>query len=112
MKKPEAQDVAPEGAAAKAPEKTLARPSRKLAVALHYDNRSAPRVTAKGMGPVAERIVEIAREAGVPVEANSPLAEALSHLELDEEIPEALYQAVAVLIGFILRKGKAPNPPG
>lgn len=100
MKKPEAPE-----------QKTGAAP-RKLAVALHYDNRSAPRVTAKGMGPVAERIVAIAREAGVPVEANSPLAGALSHLELDEEIPEALYQAVAVLISFILRKGKAPNPPG
>ncbi|WP_430512145.1 EscU/YscU/HrcU family type III secretion system export apparatus switch protein [Pannonibacter phragmitetus] len=104
MKKPGTPDTAPEGVPARAP--------RKLAIALHYDKRSAPRVSAKGMGPVAERIVEIAREAGVPVEANSPLAEALSHLELDEEIPEALYQAVAVLISFILRKGKAPNPPG
>jgi len=84
----------------------------KKAVALHYDNAGAPRVTAKGAGSVAERIEEVAKEAGVPIEHNPMMAEALSQIEIDEEIPTELYQAVAVLIGFILRTGKAKNPPG
>ncbi|MFN7169257.1 MAG: EscU/YscU/HrcU family type III secretion system export apparatus switch protein [Pannonibacter sp.] len=83
----------------------------RLAVALKYDRQGAPTVTAKGRGAVAERIVAAAREAGVPIEADAILAEALSGLELDEEIPAELYQAVAVLIGFILRSGQSPHPP-
>ena len=93
----------PPGAGAVAPPR--------LAIALKYDKQGAPTVTAKGRGAVAERIVAAAREAGVPIEADSHLAEALSGLELDEEIPAELYQAVAVLIGFILRSGRSPNPP-
>ena len=84
---------------------------KKLAVSLHYDKEGAPTVTAKGMGPVAERIEEIARESGVPIEENPMMAEALSQIDIDEEIPVELYQAVAVLIGFIMRTGKAQHPP-
>ena len=47
----------------------------------------------------------------MPIENNPMMAEALSQIELDEEIPVELYQAVAVLIGFILRTGEAQNPP-
>ncbi|TYC63610.1 type III secretion protein [Rhodobacterales bacterium] len=83
--------------------------SRKLAVALKYDNESAPVVTAKGTGSVAEQIEQLAREAGVPIEQNPMMAEALSQIELDHEIPVELYQAVAVLIGFIMRSGGAPR---
>ncbi|GGB58974.1 type III secretion protein [Roseibium aquae] len=83
----------------------------KRAVALQYDSVGAPRVTAKGAGSVAQRIEEVAREAGVPIEHNPMMAEALSQIEIDEEIPTELYQAVAVLIGFILRTGKAQHPP-
>ena len=89
----------------------MARRKKRLAVALHYDKVGAPTVTAKGQGLVAEKIEELAREHGIPIETNSALAEALSKLELDEEIPLELYQAVAVVIGFILRTGRSPNPP-
>ena len=82
----------------------------KIAVALSYDGTSAPVVSAKGQGEVADRIEEIAREAGVPIENNPMMAEALSQIELDAEIPTELYQAVAVLIGFIMRTGEAQNP--
>ncbi|WP_106755284.1 EscU/YscU/HrcU family type III secretion system export apparatus switch protein [Pannonibacter carbonis] len=95
----------------KLPPASGAVPPPRLAIALKYDKQGAPTVTAKGRGAVAERIVAAAREAGVPIEADSYLAEALSGLELDEEIPAELYQAVAVLIGFILRSGRSPNPP-
>lgn len=85
---------------------------KKLAVALNYENEGAPVVTAKGAGTVAEQIEKLAREAGVPIEQNPMMAEALSQIEIDQEIPVELYQAVAVLIGFIMRTGKAQHPPG
>ncbi|NVK33248.1 MAG: EscU/YscU/HrcU family type III secretion system export apparatus switch protein [Rhodobacteraceae bacterium] len=83
---------------------------KKLAVALEYDGENAPFVSAKGAGSTAERIEDLAREAGVPIERNPMMAEALSQIEIDEEIPIELYQAVAVLIGFIMRTGEAQNP--
>lgn len=73
-----------------------------LAIALEFDGQNAPRVTAKGRGEVAAKILETARAHDVPVEENSILAEALSSVELDDQIPEPLYQAVAQVIGFVL----------
>ena len=80
---------------------------RALAVALHYEKgtREAPRVVAKGRGLVADRIVELARENGVVIETNPVLAEALSGVELDDMIPLELYEAVAIVIGYVLRIG-------
>lgn len=79
---------------------------RALAVALRYEkgSREAPRVVAKGRGPLAERIVALAEENGVVIEANPVLAEALSGVELDDTIPIELYDAIAVVIGFVLRQ--------
>jgi flagellar biosynthesis protein len=76
-----------------------------LAVALEYERgtRDAPRVVAKGRGEIARRIVEIAAESGVHIDANGPLAEALAGVNLDEPIPLELYEAVAEIIGFVLR---------
>lgn len=78
---------------------------RALAVALQYEKgtREAPRVIAKGRGLVADRIVELARDNGVIIETNPVLAEALSGVELDESIPLELYEAVAIVIGYVLR---------
>ncbi len=81
----------------------MARPNPKVAVALEYDFKGAPRVTAKGKGEVAANILALAREHGVTVEENPVLAEALSQVELDAEIPEALYRAVAEVLTFVLR---------
>ena len=79
---------------------------RALAVALHYEkgSKEAPRVVAKGRGLVAERIIALAEENGVAVEANPMLAEALSGVELDDTIPLELYDAIAVVIGYVLRQ--------
>jgi len=76
-----------------------------VAIALRYDKSkdSAPRVVATGRGWLGQKIIDVAREHGVPLEQNPALAEALSTLELDEEIPEQLYRAVAQVLGFILR---------
>lgn len=79
------------------------QPGRKLAVALAYDGSAAPRVSAKGQGELAERIIATGREAGVPIEENALLTQALSAVELDDQIPEELYKAVAQVIGFVLQ---------
>ncbi len=87
---------------------------KKVAVALQYEpgKDAAPRLTAKGHGDVAAKIVEIAEAAGVHVERNEPLAQALSHLDFEQQIPKELYRAVAEVIGFVLRKaGQISNVP-
>jgi flagellar biosynthesis protein len=84
---------------------------RPLAVALKYEAPDAPRVVAVGRGELGQRIIDTAREHGVPLEANAPLAEALSTIELETEIPEPLYEAMAVIIGFILRASQTPPAP-
>jgi len=79
-----------------------------LAVALTYEAPHAPRVVAVGRGELGQKIIDTAREHGVPLETNAPLAEALSTIELETEIPEQLYEAMAVIIGFILRASQTP----
>tara|TARA_R110002020_G_scaffold28563_6_gene90905 strand:- start:2347 stop:2619 length:273 start_codon:yes stop_codon:yes gene_type:complete len=78
---------------------------RALAVALQYERgtREAPRVIAKGRGLVAERIVALARDHDVVIEANPVLAQALSGIEIDDTIPIELYEAVAIVIGYVLQ---------
>ena len=83
-----------------------------LAVALHYDGDTAPRVTAKGHHQVAEQIMALAREHQVPLQENAALAGLLAQVELGEEIPENLYLAVAQVIAFAYHlSGKAPPVP-
>ncbi|MGO9484561.1 MAG: EscU/YscU/HrcU family type III secretion system export apparatus switch protein [Rhodomicrobium sp.] len=87
---------------------------RKVAVALQYEpgKDKVPRLTAKGHGEVAAKIVELAETAGVHVERNEPLAKALSQLDLDQRIPKELYRAVAEVVGFVLKKaGQIQNIP-
>ncbi len=83
-----------------------------LAVALKYQAPGAPKVVAVGRGKLGQRIVDTAREHGVPLEANAPLAEALSHVEVESEIPRELYMAIATILAFILNAStKAPAAP-
>lgn len=80
------------------------------AVALFYDGNQAPYVSAKGTGAVAQEIIAIAEAEGVPLCDNRDLVDLLVTLELGDEIPEALYRAVACLIAFAYQlQGKAPN---
>jgi len=83
-----------------------------LAVALRYDATRAtraPRVVAIGRGEIGRRIIETAREHGVPLETNPHLAEALAGVEIDTEIPIALYEAIATILAFILRASELPS---
>lgn len=87
---------------------------RKVAVALQYEpgKDQVPRLTAKGQGEVAAKIVELAEAAGVHVERNEPLAKALSQIDFGQQIPKELYRAVAEVVGFVLRKaGQIQNVP-
>jgi flagellar biosynthesis protein len=74
-----------------------------LAVALHYDRTGAPRVIAKGRGPIGEKIIEVAKAHDIPIEENEVLAGALSNVELGDEIPAELYKAVAEVLIFVLK---------
>jgi flagellar biosynthesis protein len=76
---------------------------RKRAAALRYDGRDAPRVVATGRGLVAEKILDAAREAGVPLREDPVLMEALATLELEQEIPPELYRAVAEALAWAYR---------
>lgn len=82
-----------------------------LAIALKYKRgqMSAPQVVAKGAGPVAARIRETARKAGVPIVENKPLARTLyKTVELNDFIPEDLYKGVAEILAYVYRlKGAA-----
>lgn len=73
------------------------------AAALQYDRERdlAPRVVASGENRVAERIVETAVEAEIPILEDAALVSALLLLELGEEIPTELYQAVAKVLSFV-----------
>ncbi|PVV12255.1 MAG: flagellar protein FhlB [gamma proteobacterium symbiont of Ctena orbiculata] len=80
-----------------------------LAIALKYDGENAPRLTAKGRGDLANRILALADEHAVPLHEDAELATLLSQIPLGDEIPEALYRAVAEVIAFAyLLSGKMP----
>ena len=81
---------------------------RLQAAAIEYDEKQdeAPRLVASGKGYVAEKIVALAREAEVPVVEDAALISALMVLELGEEIPAELYEAVARILAFIYKLDK------
>jgi len=85
-----------------------------LAIALKYDSDKdgAPRVIAKGMRLKADKIRDIAKAYGVPVMRNVNLANALFRVDIGQEIPEELYDAVAEILNFVNElQAQAGNPP-
>ena len=93
-------------------------PGDQVAVALDYDlaKDNAPRVVAKGRGEIAQRIVDLARQNGIPVRQDADLAELLAVLELDQEIPVEAFTAVAEILSYIYRAngrlGELHDEPG
>ncbi len=71
-----------------------------VAVALKWDGSGAPRVTAKGRGETAQRILKLAQEHGIPLQHEQDIVELLLLVDLDREIPQNLYVAVAEIIAF------------
>lgn len=74
----------------------------KQAIALSYDPADdAPTVVASGKGALAERIIEKAKEADVPLHRDDSLAQTLSKLEIGDMIPAELYEVVAEILVFV-----------
>jgi len=75
------------------------------AVALKYEpsKDNAPRLTAKGAGKVAERIIDMALKEGIPIREDPDLVGALIQLDFLEEVPPELYKAVAEILAFAYR---------
>jgi flagellar biosynthesis protein len=85
-------------------------PKEPKAVALNYDGKNAPKVTATGEGDIAEQILAIARQSEVPIFENPELLRLLATLDLGDEIPETLYLCIAQIIAFAYRiQGKEPE---
>jgi len=82
----------------------------KKAIALSYDGITAPILSAKGTGEIADEIIALAKEHDIPIREEPELVNLLAKLKLDEEIPRELYVAVAETITFAyMIKGKVPN---
>lgn len=77
--------------------------SVKIAAAIKYDSakNSAPAVTASGRGMIAEKIIELAQEKGIPIQTDPDLVQVLSKLKVGSEIPIELYRAVAEILAFV-----------
>lgn len=76
---------------------------KRLAAAIKYDSTSAgaPRVTARGRGFIAEKIIDKAGEFGIPIKNDPDLVQILSRLDVGAEIPVELYRAVAEILAFV-----------
>ncbi|NRP28709.1 Flagellar biosynthetic protein FlhB [Marinobacterium sp. xm-d-420] len=71
-----------------------------IAIALEYGQNEAPVVTAKGRGELAKKIIEAARQAGVPIHRDEDFNALLEMLEMDQEVPESLYRVVAEVLAY------------
>jgi len=80
---------------------------RKKAAALKYEQYldNAPKLVAKGQGYVAEKIIELAKKHNVPIVEDPLLVDSLIKLDLYEEIPPHLYEAVAKIVAFVIKYG-------
>jgi flagellar biosynthesis protein len=94
------------------PPSSKTKPQKK-AVALKFDKDKdhAPTVIAKGLGLIADRIIALAQEKGIPIQPNSDLVEILSRLNLNQEIPSETYILVAEILAFIYRTNRSYTPP-
>ena len=84
-------------------------PGSRRAAALRYDAESggAPIVVAAGSGELADRIIALAREHGVPVREDASLAQALARLQLEAQVPPELWEAVAQALVWAYRLSAA-----
>lgn len=81
---------------------TAARHAKRAAALQYRPGDGAPVIVASGMGHLAEKMVEVAEDSGVPVYEDTSLATVLTQMELGREIPEELYQAVVDIYLYFL----------
>ena len=97
----------------------MQHPRARYAAALHYQQETgdplwdhgAPTLVAKGDGDVADEILAVAREHGVPIHHDPALVGVLARLNLDDQIPQELFVAVAAVLGFIYDLQARQEPP-
>jgi len=75
----------------------------RFAIALEYDGKQAPVVTARGHHDIADEILQIARQEKIPIHEDEELTLLLSQLDLGDHIPEALYVVIAEVLSFAYR---------
>jgi flagellar biosynthesis protein len=86
----------------------------RMAASIRYDRKKdrAPRLTAKGRGILADKIIELAREHDIPIKEDPALISILCRLDIDEEIPHDLYRAVAEILAFIYTQNERYRDSG
>ena len=77
--------------------------TKNSAISLKYngDSNHAPRVTAKGQGWIAEKIIAMAQQQNIPIKKDKYLVELLEKIDVGREIPESLYKLVAELLAWV-----------
>jgi len=81
--------------------KQKSRKNSAVSLKYRHESDSAPRVTAKGKGKIAEKIIKIAKEHDIYIHEDPDLIEVLSQLDINDEIPPDLYLVVAELLAFV-----------
>ena len=83
------------------------------AVSIQYnkDDNGAPKVTAKGQGWVAEKIIAMAEEQNIPIKSDKDLMALLEKIDVGQEIPESLYKIVAELLAWVYTLNKEYSGP-
>lgn len=79
------------------------QPLPKFAIALEYDGKQAPQVTASGHDEIANQILRIAHQNGVPIHQDNELALVLDQLDIGDSVPEGLYLVIAEILSFAYR---------
>lgn len=77
------------------------QPTQAIALKWHPGVEKAPKVTAKGRGSMAEEILRLAHEHGIPIREDADMVQVLSLLEQGDSIPPAIYDAIAEILVFI-----------
>ena len=87
-------------------------PVSNKAVSLQYKKgkNAAPKVTAKGQGWMADRIIKMAQENNIPIREDKDLLHLLSEIDVGQEVPESLYKVVAELLAWVYQLNQ--NYPG
>lgn len=87
-------------------------PPRAVALRYNREREAAPRVVATGRGIIAERILQTAREAGIPIQEDPDLLELLAAIDLNMMVPPEAYRAVAEIFAFLYRLNQTAASSG
>jgi len=90
--------------------KNKKQPQKAVSLQYKMGKDPAPKVTAKGQGLVAERIIALARKHQIPIKEDPDLVQLLSQVSVNQDIPPSLYKIVAELLAFVYKLNKEYKP--